>query len=70
MEANFVQRVGLFLAQWVCKQENLRILDEEQPKEVQELPLYPEKTTVRCDLGAGRVIGPHFFTNDNKGYET
>ena len=41
-----------------------RIWDEEQPEEIQELPLYPEKTTVWCGLWAGGIIGPYFFKND------
>ncbi|KAL4152933.1 hypothetical protein QTP88_000766 [Uroleucon formosanum] len=44
--------------------QNCRIWDEEQPEEIQELPLHPEKTTVWYGLWAGGIIGPYFFKNE------
>lgn len=41
--------------------QNARIWGDEQPEEVQELPLNPEKTTIWCGLWAGEIIGPYFF---------
>ena len=37
---------------------------ENQPEEVQELSLHPEKTTVWCGLWAGGIIGLYFFKNE------
>ena len=45
--------------------QNCRNWAEDQPQEVQELPLYPEKPTVWCGLWAGGIIGPYFFNNDD-----
>ncbi|XP_055308848.1 uncharacterized protein LOC129572772 [Sitodiplosis mosellana] len=43
---------------------NCRIWGEEQPEQVQELPLHPLRTTVWCGLWAGGIIGPYFFRNE------
>lgn len=59
----FSDEAHFWLNGYVNKQ-NCRIWDEEQPEEIQELPLYPEKTTVWCGLWAGGIIGPYFFKND------
>lgn len=59
----FSDEAHFWLNGYVNKQ-NCRIWDEEQPEEVQELPLHPEKTTVWCGLWAGGIIGPYFFKNE------
>ena len=60
----FSDEAHFWLNGYVNKQ-NCRIWDEEQPEQVQELPLHPEKTTVWCGLWAGGIIGPYFFKNDD-----
>ncbi|VVC43567.1 Hypothetical protein CINCED_3A023722 [Cinara cedri] len=45
--------------------QNYRIWVEEQPEEIRELPLHPDKTTVWCGLWAGGIIGPRFFKNES-----
>ena len=55
----------LFIDDSNVNKQNCRIWAEEQLEEVQELPLYPEKTTVWCGLWAGGIIGPYFFKNDD-----
>lgn len=59
----FSDEAHFWLNGYVNKQ-NCRIWDEEQPEEIQELPLHPEKTTVWCGLWAGGIIGPYFFKNE------
>ncbi|CAH2098403.1 unnamed protein product [Euphydryas editha] len=59
----FSDETHFWLNGYVNKQ-NCRIWDKEQPEEIQELSLYPEKTTVWCGLWAGGIIGPYFFKND------
>ena len=58
----FSDEAHFWLNGYVNKQ-NCRIWDEEQPEEIQELPLHPEKTTVWCGLWPGGIIGPYFFKN-------
>ena len=55
----FSDEAHFWLNGYVNKQ-NCRIWDEEQPEEVQVLPLHPQKTTVWCGLWAGGIIGPFF----------
>ncbi|GFV06884.1 hypothetical protein TNCV_4029731 [Trichonephila clavipes] len=44
--------------------QNCRIWTEANPQVYIETPLHPEKLTVWCALGAGGIIGPYFFKND------
>ncbi|GFV85570.1 uncharacterized protein TNCV_3773941 [Trichonephila clavipes] len=44
--------------------QNCRIWSEANPQVYVETPLHPEKLTVWCALGAGGIIGPYFFKND------
>ena len=37
--------------------QNCRFWNEDQPKELQKLPMHPEKITVWCGLWAGTIIG-------------
>lgn len=55
----FSDEAHFWLNGYVNKQ-NCRIRGDEQPEEVQELPLHPEKCTVWCGLWAGGLIGPYF----------
>lgn len=59
----FTDEAHFWLNGFVNKQ-NARIWGVEQPEEVQELPLNPEKTTVWCGLWAGGIIGPYFFKTE------
>lgn len=59
----FSDEAHFWLHGYVNKQ-NCRIWGEEQPEEVQQLPLHPLKTTVWCGLWAGGIIGPYFFKNE------
>ena len=43
------------------KKQNYRFHSENQPEELQKLPMHPEKATVWCGLWAGGIIGPYFF---------
>ena len=46
---------------YVSKQ-NCRFWSEDQPEELQKLPMHPEKVSVWCGLvWAGGIIGPYFF---------
>ena len=45
---------------YVSKQ-NCRFFSEDQPEELQKLPMHPEKVTVWCGLWAGGIIAPFFF---------
>lgn len=56
----FSDEAHFWLNGYVNKQ-NARIWGNEQPEEVEQLPLHPEKTTVWCGLWAGGIIGPYFF---------
>lgn len=58
----FSDEAHFWLNGYVNKQ-NCRIWDEEQPEEILEQPLYPQKCTVWCGLWAGGIIGPYFFKN-------
>lgn len=35
----------------------------ENPHEIVEKPMHPQKVTVWCGLGAGGIISPYFFKN-------
>lgn len=59
----FSDEAHFWLDGYVNKQ-NCRIWAEDQPEEIQELPLHPDKTTVWCGLWAGGIIGPYFFKNE------
>lgn len=45
--------------------QNMRYWEENNPRQVLEKQLYPQKVTVWCGLWAGGIIGPYFFENDN-----
>lgn len=42
----------------------MRYWSDEQPEQILETPLHPEKVTVWCGLHAGGVLGPYFFKNE------
>ena len=48
------------MGEYVNKQ-NCRIWSEDQPEELQKLPMQPEKLTVWCSLWAGGIIAPYFI---------
>ena len=52
--------VHFWLNEYVNKQ-NSRFWSEDQPEELQKLPMHPEKVTVWCGLWAGGNIGLYFF---------
>ena len=41
--------------------QNCRFWSEDQPDELQKLPVHPEKVTVWCNLWAGGIIRPYLF---------
>ena len=41
--------------------QNCRFWNEDQPEELQKLPMHPEKFTVWCGLWAGGIMGRYFF---------
>lgn len=51
------------LSGYVNKQ-NCRIWGSENPREMVEQPLHPQRVTVWCGFWSGGVIGPYFFEND------
>lgn len=59
----FSDEAHFWLNGYVNKQ-NCRIWSDENPHQVLETPLHPEKCTVWCGLYAGGIIGPYFFKND------
>ncbi|GFU48468.1 uncharacterized protein TNCV_3963281 [Trichonephila clavipes] len=59
----FSDEAHFWLNGYVNKQ-NCRIWSEANPQVYVEIPLHPEKLTVWCALGAGGIIGPYFFKND------
>lgn len=61
-EIIFSDEAHFWLNGYVNKQ-NCRFWAENNPHEVLEKPLHPEKLTVWCGLHAGGVIGPYFFRN-------
>ena len=56
----FSDEAHFWLNGYVNKQ-NCRFWSEDQPEELQKLPMHPEKVTVWCGLWAGGIIGPYFF---------
>lgn len=58
----FSDEAHFWLNGYVNKQ-NMRYWDKEQPQQVLETPLHPEKITVWCGLHAEGVLGPYFFRN-------
>lgn len=46
--------------------QNCRIWSDKQPHAIEELPMYPKKTTVWSGLWAGGIIGPFSFKDDRK----
>lgn len=65
----FSDEAHFWLNGFVNKQ-NCRFWCEENPQEILEKPLHPEKLTVWCALHAGGVIGPYFFTDAEGGTVT
>jgi len=59
----FSNEAYFWLNGYVNKQ-NCHIWAEEQPEEIKELPLYPDKTSVWCSLWTGGIICPYFFKNE------
>lgn len=59
----FSDEAYFWLNGYVNKQ-NCRIWSSEQPEEILETPLHPQKVTVWCGLYAGGIIGPYFFKNE------
>ena len=45
--------------------QNCRIWGAENPREIQERPLHPQRVTVWCGLWFGGLIGPYFFENED-----
>lgn len=44
--------------------QNCRIWGSENPRELVEVSMHPQRCTVWCALWAGGIIGPYFFEND------
>ncbi|GFU29088.1 DUF4817 domain-containing protein [Trichonephila clavipes] len=59
----FSDEAHFWLNGYVNKQ-NCRMWSEANPQVYVETPLHPEKLTVWCTLGAGGIIDPYFFKND------
>ena len=59
----FSDEAHFWLNGFVNKQ-NCRIWDKNNPQEVHETQLHPDKLTVWCGLHAGGIIGPYFFKNE------
>lgn len=45
--------------------QNCRIWGHENPREIHEKAMHPQRVTVWCGLWAGGVIGPYFFEDEN-----
>lgn len=58
----FSDEAHFWLSGFVNKQ-NCRIWSDENPQEIHQVPLHPEKVTVWCALWSGGIIGPYFFEN-------
>lgn len=56
----FSDEAHFWLNGFVNKQ-NCRFWCENNPQEIHEKPLHPEKVTVWCGLWSGGIIGPYFF---------
>ena len=59
----FSDEAHFWLNGFVNKQ-NCRIWGENNPQQIQQLPMHPEKLTVWCGLWSAGIIGPFFFKND------
>ena len=59
----FSDEAHFWLNGYVNKQ-NCRIWDNNNPREILETPLYPERLTVWCGLWAGGIFGPYIFRNE------
>ena len=44
--------------------QNCRIWDDINPREIHQLQMHPEKVTVWCGFWSGGIIGPYFFQNE------
>lgn len=58
----FSDEAHFWLDGYVNKQ-NCRVWADENPQEIQETQLYPQKLTVWCALSAKGIIGPYIFRN-------
>lgn len=58
----FSDEAHFHLSGFVNKQ-NCRIWADENPRELVEKPMHPQRVTVWCGFWAGGVIGPFFFEN-------
>ena len=61
----FSDEAHFWLNVYVNKQ-NCRFWSEDQPEELQKLPMHLEKVTVWCGLWAGGIIGSYFFKDAEK----
>ena len=59
----FSDEAHFWMNGYVNKQ-NCRIWDDNNPHEVHQVAMHPQKVTVWCGFWAGGVIGPYFFEND------
>ncbi|XP_054744546.1 uncharacterized protein LOC129248965 [Anastrepha obliqua] len=50
-----------FRINWYVNKQYCQFWSEDQPEELQELPMYPDKVTVWCGLWAGGIIRLYFF---------
>lgn len=60
----FSDEAHFWLNGYVNKQ-NCRFWSSEQPEEILETPLHPQKITVWCGLHANGIIGPYFFKDED-----
>lgn len=65
----FSDEANFHLDGYVNKQ-NCRIWGSENPHQVAQTPLHPQKVNVWCGLWAGGIIGPYFFENDRGAFVT
>ena len=59
----FSDEAHFHLCGFVNKQ-NCRIWAHENPRQIVEKPLHPQKVTVWCAFSANGIIGPYFFENE------
>ncbi len=59
----FSDEAHFYLSGYVNKQ-NCRIWADENPREIVEKPMHPQRVTLWCGFWAGGIIGPFFFEND------
>lgn len=59
----FSDEAHFWMNGYVNKQ-NCRIWSENNPHEVHQVAMHPQKVTVWCGFWAGGIIGPYFFENE------